>query len=198
MVDFMPDPPSGGGKPPVGNIWSRGNPFKKPAAADPKAAAPAAAERPDETDDEPEEANLPKGVPVLDLYNVTISVSDPLIKVDIAVRNKGTARADDVKVKVLGPPLLRPVTSPMMTLGDIVPKSRATNLVQFDMGNKYVDEYANFSVIAECSNGKSTNAVYTCMTGRRPMTATEILEQKEKEMRARFGKGDAKKDDKKK
>ncbi len=102
-----------------------------------------------------------------------------------------------MKVKILGPPLLRPVTSPMMTLGDILPRGKATNMCQYDMGNKFVDVYANFSVIVECANGKSTNAVYTCVTGRKPMTATELLEEKERQMRAKFNKGDDKKDDKK-
>jgi len=197
MSDQTPDDTKpGDAKPNVGKIWTRSNPFKK--KKEEEAAAVGEAGPADEGTLEPEEPGLPKGVPILDLYNVTISVSEPLIKIDVAIRNKGTRRADDVKVKILGPPLLRPVTSPMMTLGDILPRGRATNMCQYDMGNKYVDVYANFSVIVECSNGKSTNAVYTCVTGRHPMSATEILEQKEKQMRAKFGKGDDKKKDDKK
>lgn len=182
-------------KPPIGNIWERSNPFKKKVEAVRPDEPGAAAEKESAT---PEEANLPKGVPLLDIYDCTITAADPIIKIDIAVRNKGTHRAEDVKVKVLGPPLLRPVTSPMMTCGDVVPKSRTQCTVQFDMGNKFVDVYANFSVIVECGNGKPTSAVYTCVTGRHPMSATELLEEKERQMKKRFGKGDDKKSDKKK
>lgn len=181
-------------KPEIGNIWARSNPFKKKTEAPPPEAVAAT---PAEIDD-PELAGLPKGVPILDIYDVTIQVTDPIIKIDVSVRNKGTRRADDVKVKVIGPPMLRPVTSPMMTLGDIVPKARTQNTCQYDMGDKYVDVYANFSVIVECGNGKPTNCVYTCTTGRHPMSATELLEEKERQMRKRFGRGDDKKDDKKK
>ena len=173
----------------VKNIWSRRNPFKK--------------EEPKEIEEEVKEEEIVEeevkeevikearqrfGEAVLVIQDATVTVKDPIIKLDINIRNKGKGISRDTKLKILASPMLRPLTTPMISLGDLLPKDKKQSLVQFEMSKRFVDEYTNFSLLCTSEDSKTASLVCTCQTGRRPLTATELLEQKEEEARRKLGK----------
>lgn len=166
------------------SLWSRRNPFKKP---DPVKEKEVAVE--EEAVEEVDGEVIPKGIPNLFIQSASITVSDPTIRVDISIRNRGTGLAEDTKVKVLAGPMMRPLTSPMVNVGDMPPRDKKNLMISFEMSKNFVDEYANFSIIVDSPTAKSTQMVATTMTGRRPLSGTELLEQKEAELRKRLSGG---------
>ena len=170
-------------------IWKRSNPFKKKVEKTPdeeivqtEEQVPKVAEVQSNNEDER------FGKAELVIQNASIVINDPIVKLDINIRNKGAGIARDVKLKILASPLLRPLTSPMVSLGDMMSGDKKQTLVQFEMSQKFVDEYTNFSLLCDSSDSKTASLVCTCKTGRRPLTASEILEKKEEEARRKLGK----------
>jgi len=178
----------------VNNIWKRSNPFKK---EEKKVEVEVVQEeiKKEETTINP---ITKREAALLVIQDATITINDPIIKIDISVLNKGKGTARDVKLKVIASPMLKPLTTPMVALGDLPYKDKKQSLVQFEMSQKFVDRQTNFSLMCSSDDSVTASLVSTCQTGRRPLSATELLEKKEAEMRAKFGKGTASKNDKKK
>ncbi|HBC74653.1 MAG: hypothetical protein A2008_00335 [Candidatus Wallbacteria bacterium GWC2_49_35] len=188
--------------PPVSNIksiWAHKDPFAKPPtkmqndavkdAADKKTkdAAQAVTDAAQESADA--EANLvelkargkvPTTIKVVDF---TGGAEGNLLKMTISVRNFGDALARDVKVKCIGNPRLSLISSPMATIGDITPRGKSIAQFVYGMPENYYEEYANFAVSAEAENAKPYSQLFTLKTGRRIMTATEVMEKMNAENR---------------
>jgi hypothetical protein len=174
----------------VNNIWKRKNPFKK---EEEKVEVKAIEKEVIEIEQEKKILNPITGraPALLVIQDATITINDPIIKLDISVLNKGKGTARDVKLKVIASPMLKPLTTPMVALGDLPHKDKKQSLVQFEMSQKFVDRQTNFSLMCSSDDSVTASLVCTCQTGRRPLSATELLEKKEQEMRAKFGKGTA-------
>ncbi|HOD40249.1 MAG TPA: hypothetical protein PKW98_09220 [Candidatus Wallbacteria bacterium] len=189
----------------IKSIWPRKDPFAKPDtgrkesslkdAADKKSASDKAEH--DEAggnagaDGNLEELKARGKVPtVIKVIDFTGGAEGNLLKMSVAVRNCGEALARDVKVKCIGNPRLSLITSPMSTVGDIVPRSKSIAQFVYGMPDNYYEEYANFAVSAEAENAKPYSQLFTLKTGRRLMTATEAMEKMQAEARQKSGKGD--------
>ena len=189
----------------IKSIWPRKDPFAKPDtgrkesslkdAADKKSASDKAEH--DEAggnagaDGNLEELKARGKVPtVIKVIDFTGGAEGNLLKMSVAVRNCGEALARDVKVKCIGNPRLSLITSPMSTVGDIVPRSKSIAQFVYGMPDNYYEEYANFAVSAEAENAKPYSQLFTLKTGRRLMTATEAMEKMQAEARQKSGTGD--------
>ncbi|HNY10492.1 MAG TPA: hypothetical protein PKK26_02770 [Candidatus Wallbacteria bacterium] len=120
---------------------------------------------------------------VIKVVDFTGSTEGALIKILISVRNCGDALARDVKVKCIGNARLRAASSPMAPVGDIVTKSKGVAQFTYEMPNNFCEEYANFAVSAEAENSKTFSQLFTVKTGRRPLSASEIMQKVEAEAR---------------
>lgn len=190
----------------IKSIWPRKDPFAKPDnkaqqdaaskdAADKKSlfdkAERDAAKESADADANLEELKARGKVPtVIKVIDFTGGADGNLLKMSVAVRNCGDALARDVKVKCIGNPRLSLITSPMSTVGDIVPRSKSIAQFVYGMPDNYYEEYANFAVSAEAENAKPYSQLFTLKTGRRIMTATEAMEKMQAEARQKGGKSD--------
>lgn len=129
---------------------------------------------------------------VLKVVDFTGGADGNLLKMTVSVRNAGDALARDVKVKCIGNPRLSLISSPMSTVGDIVPRSKSIAQFVYGMPDNYYEEYANFAVSAEAENAKPYSQLFTLKTGRRIMTATEAMEKMQAEARNQKGGKDSK------
>lgn len=102
-----------------------------------------------------------------------------MLKLMVTVRNCGDALARDVKIKCIGNARLTPLTSPMTTCGDVFSNAKAVGQFAFLMPENFCEEYANFSLVAEAENAKTYSQLFTLKTGRRPLSASEILEKEQ-------------------
>lgn len=196
--------------PPVSNIksiWARKDPFAKPPSKQQNDAAKDAADKINkdaaqakadadqagaDADANLEELKARGRVPtIIKVVDFTGAAEGNMLKMTVAVRNFGDALARDVKVKCIGNPRLSFITSPLATIGDIVPRSKSIAQFAYGMPENYYEEYANFAVTAEAENAKPYSQLFTLKTGRRIMTATEVMEKMNAENRkAREGKSD--------
>ena len=120
---------------------------------------------------------------VIKVVDFTGSTEGAMIKILISVVNCGDALARDVKVKCIGNARLRTASSPMAPVGDIVVRSKGVAQFTYEMPKNFCEEYANFAVSAEAENSKTFSQLFTVKTGRRPLSATEIMQQMEAEAR---------------
>jgi len=174
----------------IKNIWPRTDPFAKKAvikepivsAADKQAEKDAldkaAADKAEANEQEQSAAHadllkrgkLPTTVRIVD---VSGNADGAILKVTITARNEGEALARDMKIKCIGNPRLRPITSPMAAAGDVAPGARALCIFQFEMPQNFCEEYTNFSLGAESENSKPFSQLFALKTNRRAMSATE-------------------------
>ncbi len=133
-----------------------------------------------------------KAPTVIKVVDFTGAAEGNLLKMTVSVRNGGDALARDVKVKCIGNPRLSIISSPMATVGDIVPRSKSVAQFAYGMPDNYCEEYANFAVSAEAENAKPYSQLFTIKTGRRLLTATEAMEKMQAEARKQKGEKDDK------
>lgn len=184
----------------IKSIWPRTDPFakKEPPKEIPKPATEKAVEK-NAINDSKETAEqnqaiaheelLKKGkLPtVVKIVDVSGNADGAVLKVTITARNEGEALARDMKIKCIGNPRLKPVTSPMAPVGDVAPGARALCIFQYEMPANFCEEYANFSLGAECENAKPFSQLFTLKTNRRAMTATEREEAEKAKEKNRGG-----------
>jgi len=207
MTDDKDKTPPPSQNPNVKSIWQKSNPFgkfeskkihrtkededreKAEIAAAAKKNEPAAVEIADIPSNELTEEQIlalkkkGKMPTVIKVVDFTGSTEGPLIKILITVVNSGDALARDVKVKCIGNARLRTASSPMAPVGDIVVRSKGVAQFTYEMPKNFCEEYANFAVTAEAENSKTFSQLFTVKTGRRPLSATEIMQQMEAEAR---------------
>lgn len=182
----------------IKSIWPRKDPFAKPENKpkpedNPKDEGAAVHTVEDETPAKAAPGNLDElkargKVPtVIKVVDFTGAAEGNMLKMTVAVRNCGDALARDVKVKCIGNARLSLISSPMATVGDIVPRSKSIAQFAFGMPDNFCEEYANFAVSAEAENAKPYSQLFTLKTGRRVLTATEVMEKMQAEMRAQKG-----------
>ncbi len=207
MTDNKDKTPPASQNPNVKSIWQKSNPFgkfeskkihktkededreKAEIAAAAKKNEPVAVELADIptgelTEEQVAELKKRGKLPtVIKVVDFTGSTEGPVIKILISVVNGGDALARDVKVKCIGNARLRAASSPMAPVGDIVPRSKGVAQFTYEMPKNFCEEYANFAVTAEAENSKVFSQLFTVKTGRRPLSATEIMQQMEAEAR---------------
>lgn len=116
-----------------------------------------------------------KAPTVIKIVDFVGAAEGSMLKLTVAVRNEGQALARDVKVKCVGNARLRPLTSPMSTVGDIPVKAKSIAQFGYEMPENFVEEYANFSMMADAENSKPFSQLCTVKTGRRPLSAAEAI-----------------------
>jgi len=116
-----------------------------------------------------------KSPTVIKIVDFVGAADGSMLKLTVSVRNEGPALARDVKVKCVGNARLRPLTSPMATVGDIPVKAKSLAQFGYEMPENYVEEYANFSMMADAENSKPYSQLCTVKTGRRQLSAAESI-----------------------
>lgn len=197
----------GKGDPGIKSIWQRSNPFGKfeskkihktkedeereRAEAEKASRSAASASAVEGADVKPEDVGMTeeeiaalksrgKLPTIIKVVDFTGAAEGSMLKMTVSVRNYGDALARDVKVKCIGNARLRILASPMATIGDITPRAKSVAQFSYDMPDNFCEEYANFAVTAEAENAKPFSQLFTLKTGRKPMSASEIMEQLEK------------------